>query len=237
MKKMLVSDYDDTLYINDEKIQKNLEAIENFRKKGNLFVIATGRSYYDFQVKRDKYNIKFDYLILNHGATIIKNDKIIFNQIIEKEIVTKIKNELRLLDNYSLFCCSAKESRVRIDHDNITKIHVAFNDKKNAKQAKEILDEKYGNEINTYYISAKTALEIISKKTNKAVAINEIVKQEKIEKNNIYVIGNGSSDIEMIKKFNGYAVKNAIPEVLKISKESYQSVEQLVEEVLDETNN
>lgn len=236
MKKMLVSDYDDTLYINDEEIQKNLEAIENFRKKGNLFVIATGRSYYDFQVKRDKYNIKFDYLILNHGATIIKNDQIIFNQIIEKEIVTKIKNELRLLDNYSLFCCSAKESRVRIDHDNITKIRVRFNDKEIVKNVKEMLDEKYGNKVKSYYISDKI-IEIISKKTNKAVAINEIVKQEKIEKNNIYVIGNGSSDIEMIKKFNGYAVENAIPEVLKISKESYQSVEQLVEEVLDETNN
>ena len=40
MKKLLVSDYDQTFYINDEDIEKNKIAVNEFRKKGNIFVIA-----------------------------------------------------------------------------------------------------------------------------------------------------------------------------------------------------
>ena len=51
MKKILVSDYDKTFYLNDEDIEKNKIAVEKFRKERNVFVIATGRSYYDIQKK------------------------------------------------------------------------------------------------------------------------------------------------------------------------------------------
>ena len=52
MKKLLVSDYDQTFYINDEDIEKNKIAVNEFRSKGNIFVIATGRSYDDFMKKK-----------------------------------------------------------------------------------------------------------------------------------------------------------------------------------------
>ena len=77
-KKIFVSDYDQTFYLNDEDIEKNKIAINEFRKKGNIFVIATGRSYFDFQNKVDEYNLNYDYVIINHGATILdKNNNIL----------------------------------------------------------------------------------------------------------------------------------------------------------------
>ena len=42
--KMLVSDYDQTFYLNDKDIIENINAVREFREKGNIFVIATGRS-------------------------------------------------------------------------------------------------------------------------------------------------------------------------------------------------
>ena len=79
-KKIFVSDYDQTFYLNDEDIEKNKIAINEFRKKGNIFVIATGRSYFDFQNKVDEYNLNYDYVIINHGATILdKNNNILIN--------------------------------------------------------------------------------------------------------------------------------------------------------------
>ena len=51
MRKILVSDYDQTFYLNDEDIEKNKKSVEEFRKKGNIFVFATGRSYFDFMNK------------------------------------------------------------------------------------------------------------------------------------------------------------------------------------------
>ena len=46
--KVLVSDYDKTLDIN---IDENIKSINTFRKEGNIFVIATGRSLLDISKK------------------------------------------------------------------------------------------------------------------------------------------------------------------------------------------
>lgn len=86
--KMIVSDYDQTFYINDEDIEINKIYVNKFMNLGNLFVIATGRSYLDFHNKLDIYNFNYDYAILNHGTTIIdKNDNVLFNIEIPNEII------------------------------------------------------------------------------------------------------------------------------------------------------
>ena len=96
-KKILVSDYDQTFYLNDEDIEINKKAVAKFRKEGNIFVIATGRSHFDFHNKVDKYNFEYDYVIINHGATILdKNDKIFANFSINNEIINNIKKDLQL---------------------------------------------------------------------------------------------------------------------------------------------
>lgn len=94
-KKMIISDYDQTFYINDEDIERNKIAVGKFEEKGNIFIIATGRSFLDFQNKATAYNINYNYVILNHGATIVdSNDNIIYNLTIENSIIPKIKREL-----------------------------------------------------------------------------------------------------------------------------------------------
>ena len=96
--KMLVSDYDQTFYLNDEDIEKNKQAVAKFRKAGNIFVIATGRSYLDFFNKLEIYNFEYDYLIINHGATILDA----YNNKHEKElevIKTKYASELENTKN------------------------------------------------------------------------------------------------------------------------------------------
>ena len=53
--KLLISDYDQTFYLNDEDIEINKKAVDKFRKDGNIFIIATGRSYMDFHNKAFSY--------------------------------------------------------------------------------------------------------------------------------------------------------------------------------------
>ena len=76
MKKLLASDYDQTYYLNDSDIIRNIEKNKRWIDKGNIFAIATGRSYQDLKNKKNKYNFIFDYAILNHGATIIDKNGI-----------------------------------------------------------------------------------------------------------------------------------------------------------------
>ena len=75
--KLLASDYDDTFYVSEEGIKENIEKVKEF-KKDNIFLIATGRSYEEFMEKDNIYHIPYDYLILNHGTTIIKEGKVIY---------------------------------------------------------------------------------------------------------------------------------------------------------------
>ena len=72
MPKLLVSDYDQTFYLNDNDIENNKIYVNKFMDSGNLFVIATGRSYLDFHNKLDIYDFNYNYAILNHGTTIIE---------------------------------------------------------------------------------------------------------------------------------------------------------------------
>ena len=89
MSKIVISDYDGTLDTSENDIAKNIEAIQKFRNNGNLFVIATGRSY--LEIKPVLYPIPFDYLIVNHGSVILdKNEKVIDACLIPKNIGIEI---------------------------------------------------------------------------------------------------------------------------------------------------
>lgn len=231
MKKLLVSDYDQTFYINDEDIEKNKMAVNEFRKKGNIFVIATGRSYYDFMKKKNKYNIEYDYLIINHGATILdQKDNIIFNEKIPNEILESLKLDLHIENSERNFCCSILESRVDFEYKNLTKIHVKYNDSEYSNKILKKLEEKYNGCINAYLVSGNS-IEIISKNANKSKAIKLLSKEIEIGQEKIYTIGDGYSDIEMVKDYNGYAMKESVDELKNVALEEIDGVSDLIRKI------
>ena len=62
--KILASDYDNTLYVqNKEVFQKNIELVNEFIKRENKFIIITGRSYQGIKNDLIENNIPYDYLI------------------------------------------------------------------------------------------------------------------------------------------------------------------------------
>ena len=231
MKKLLVSDYDQTFYINDEDIEKNKIAVNEFRKKGNIFIIATGRSYADFMKKKNKYNIECDYLIINHGATILdQKDNIIFNEKIPNEILESLKLDLHIENSEKNFCCSILESRVDFEYKNLTKIHVKYNDSEYSNKILKKLEEKYNSFLNSYLVSGNS-IEIISKNANKSKAIKLLSKEIEIGKGEIYTIGDAYSDIEMVKDYNGYAMKESVDELKNVALEEIDSVSDLIRKI------
>ncbi len=233
MKKMLVSDYDGTFYTDEDNIKLNIEEVERFRKLNNLFIIATGRSYYDFGKKKKKYNIKYDYLVINHGATILSRDeKTISNYAIDENIKSELIEQLDLNDQDNMFACSGLESRVSIYSKNITKINKKYKTLEEAKKNNDYINKKYKNKLECYLLPNSNAIEIISAKTNKAKAISELSKLEDIEQNAVYTIGDSYNDIEMIEKFNGYSMENAKEEVKIVSKGECTSVSKFIKNIL-----
>lgn len=231
-KKILVSDYDQTFYLNDDDIEKNKIAIKSFREKGNIFVIATGRSFFDFKNKSDLYDIDYDYVIINHGATILnKNNDITYNFSINNEIIDELKQDLEIEKSIKTFCCSELESRVDFDYNNLTKIHVKYNDKETAMTINDKINKKYDKYINAYFVTGN-AIEIIAKETDKSFAIELLLKDLEVSKNCVYTIGDGYSDIEMIRNFNGYCMKESVDELKALAEKEYESVSSLVNDLM-----
>ena len=233
MKKMIASDYDRTLYINDDDIEKNKKVIESFRKKGNIFVIATGRSYYHFMKIVNKYKLEYDYAIINHGATIIdKENNVIYNMPINNSIIKNIKNDLQLDKSIDTFCCSKLETKVPFEYKDLTKINVKYKTKKESIKMNEQINKKYSDFVTSYNITS-SSIEIISNKTNKSKTIKMLADKLNVENNNIYTIGDGYSDIQMIKDFNGYCMKESVSELKKVAIDECESVSGLVNMVIN----
>ena len=226
--KILVSDYDKTFYTDEENIKINIEKVNQFMKT-NLFVINTGRSYLDFKKKEEIYDIKYNYLVINHGASIIKNNKIIYNIPINNNFKKQIINDLDIKYSTEIFTCSGLESRLTLENDNLTKIHIKYKNEEKAKQIYNKIINKYGNFVVVYLISKGKGIEIVSKNANKGIATKEIAKLENIKKENIYTIGDDASDLEMIKNFKGYAVKNATDEIKKYALKEFDNVYELID--------
>ena len=232
MRKILVSDYDNTFFRDDKEIKENMLKVEEFRRKNNLFIIATGRSYYDFNRALKEYDIKYDYLIINQGATILDNkNNIIENHTIDEKVKDMIAEDLKLNDEETMFACSALESRVSIKNEKITKIHKGYENIDIARKMNEFINNKYSSSVNSYLITTSNSIEIISSMTNKAKAISKIAEIENIDKQNVFTIGDSYNDIEMIKSFNGFCVENAQQEVKDVSIKVCSSVSELIDEI------
>lgn len=229
--KLLASDYDQTFYISDSDIQKNIREVTEFMKEGNIFVLATGRSYEDLMKVKEKYHFSYNYLAINHGATILdKDDKILFNKTIPNHIVLEIKKHLDLEKSISYFCCTTLESRVDFTHENLTKIAVTYKTKEEALAKAEEINSLFNDFIQAYYVN-KNSVEITSKLVGKEEAISYIAKINKIIKEDIYTIGDGYSDINMIKSFNGYGMNYSVEEIYRNVKGIYSSVSKLIQDI------
>ena len=180
----------------------------------------------------DLYKFDYDYIIINHGATILdKEDNVIANFSINNKIINNIKNDLQLEKSIKGFCCSKLESRVDFQYKDLTKINVKYNSKEDAMEINTIINNKYSNFINSYYVT-ENSLEIISNETNKSQAINLLLRKLDLSKENTFIIGDGYSDIEMIKDFNGYAIRNSVEELKEVAEKEYDSVHELIYEIM-----
>ena len=156
---------------------------------------------------------------------------VIDNYYINDNIKNEMINDLDISDSINYFCCNLDSSRLDFNNNNLTKIHVRYKSKEKALQINTLINNKYNLYVNCYYVN-NNSIEIISNKTDKAKAIISLAEKLNIQKEEIYTIGDGYSDIEMIKKFNGYCMKEAVDEVKKWAKKEYNSVSLLVEDIL-----
>lgn len=232
-KKIVVSDYDGTFYLNETGIIENVNKVNEFRAKGNLFIIATGNNLKRFEKVIMKYGICCDYLILDQGTCIFdKNKNLLKSCFIDYDISKKIINKANQITNqYKI--CNPYDDNGDIEEKNITKIGIDFIDLQEAFKFTENVNREYSQYVHAYTMifDKINIVEIISNETDKNEAIKYIAKKEKIKKDNVYTVGDGYNDISMIENFNGYCMKNAVDKLLDKCDKRVTTVAELIDKI------
>lgn len=209
--KLLVSDYDGTLYDADSlrETRRNIDAIKRFKDNGNMFAIATARIFPSIKGQTEKFKIPYDYLICCDGGCVFdKNDNLIYsNPIEEQELLIILKylkslsfvSEIRLLNSHGQNTTNTKDT-----HQIFVQVHI--------KKSIEILRIKKALAPLEYYGFIHMAY--FYKHTEKTDGIKLVAELEHLKNEDIYTIGNGNNDIAMLKEYNGSRVPYSYPRLV-----------------------
>lgn len=94
---IVFSDFDNTLYLHSDEHEflYNLEAIKKFRKRGNLFCLATGRNQASLGRAWADYSNYLDYIIFDNGAVCVnRQGETVFQETIPLDIVKTITDKI-----------------------------------------------------------------------------------------------------------------------------------------------
>lgn len=211
--KILVSDFDRTFYTLEYEM--NIEAINDFVEKGNLFIVATGRNLEQLLSDTVGYDIPISYYICNDGALIYdQNYQLLYQKDIDSDLTKSIFD---YLDRSKFF------GEVLIDQGgNYTldttvpanKIVARPSDFKKAEQELSTLQERYPKVIG--YIS-QNWLNIIDVTVNKGNAVRFLQQKNKWMDDDIYTVGDSINDLSMNTMYRGYAMEESIEQLKQVS--------------------
>ncbi len=221
--KLLVSDFDGTLFRNWKITPEEIDAIKEWRNRCNLFAIATGRQWYDLMDREIGDNV--DYIIFANGAKIVdENRKLIYKNGFDISLFDKI---LRIADNYEPNGCEYTD-----DDRELHQMTVWFRNLDEARVFKKGLEKEYGDILNIYENRAGIGMDIVSAKATKAVGIYELAKMHNIKKEDIYTVGDSPNDLVMLREFNGYCIASADDDIKSEVNNICPDLAQLINEII-----
>ena len=251
--KIIFSDFDGTLVEKNKlKNKADISAIKKFREEGNLFVICTGRCLQEIQRDLPKYNIPYDYLILNNGSQIIdQNFNIIYNKTINKDIGKEILNQLlKYKDMWVYFTCeqysygmlnhvvtnqlTGKQENVDFiqSYKKASNFNILCFVQENYKtdiilNVIEELKSKYSKYVEIYLNTC--FVDIVAKGCSKGNGIH-LLKEILNAPATTFAIGDSYNDLPMIRAANkGYTFKNV--DISKEINNQVDSIEELIKEI------
>lgn len=244
--KIIFSDLDKTLLINNHIPDFNLEAIKKARELGVKFVISTGR---DLSVvtsllkELDTLNMENEYTVCCSGSKIYENkdNKLIYIKYLDDNIVSEIfefgKNypDMFIIFDTLEGVYIYNEEKIDIKNDFGTYKYKKLEDKKDLKIIRIVFSCKNGvylnkilNEIKNkklfdnkvdYFLTQNQFLEFNVLGVNKGEALKWLCNYLKIDISESIAIGDSFNDESMIKIAGlGACVKSADDYIKKISK-------------------
>lgn len=243
--KIIASDYDGTLNhngINDKK----RKAISEWRKKGNLFGIVSGRGYESLvDVIKDK-NFEYDFLLCCNGAVVCdkngmvlkeskcdgSNAKPFINDLfswgcpfaaIEKDIPVRIRASQEECDEVE--CNYTYDDMPEILYFN--QISTILESDEEASKIVDKINSKYNKTFNP--LQNGRCIDIVPVGMDKAQGIYSLLELVGGQYSDVIAVGDNINDKAMIAEFRSYAMENGVESIKALADYIITDITELIE--------
>ena len=241
--KLFVTDYDNTLYINDEEIKDTINDLIELKKRDTMIVISTGRSLPSIKKEILRNNIPFDYLSCADGSLIYDNNyNLLKEHHMDKTIIKEIPNLIKniILEDIQYSYDTGYENTLDLTR-NISSVNLVVFENcftKELKRKWKDLQIKYPSynylSYKHFYSVTKSYIYYLcikNKDVSKSKGIEFLANYLNIKKDDIFVIGDSDNDYEMIRDFNGVTVTNGTDKIKSVSKKVYNKISDYIKEI------
>lgn len=222
MYKIAISDLDGTLLGPNHKVSnKTKQSIQQWKKRGKKFVIATGRHYIEAKKIQDELGEPISLITSNGARVHDQHGEIILKQNLPTDIATAIceRNfdetvqinlftDQQWFANFSLqelvgmsidtdFYCQAVDLKT-IDKSNTIKIFF-WGEREKLDVIYEELNQQFSDRVNLTF-SLDKCLEVMEANTNKGAAVEAVLKIMGLSSTQSIAFGDGMNDIEMLQR-------------------------------------
>ena len=218
MSKILVSDLDGTIYIQNKVSLSDEKAICKFSKT-NCFILATGRNFRTFSNFESKFKIPYDYLILCNGALILNKYKnILYSnkmdiRVFQKELInvlTECGVKIALSISNDFECFYYKDVNYSNYKNIVTKFPRLVNciciEFENTVEAQAVFNKL--KDLNFHISLTSRYIDVYNKNISKYTAIKKLVDNGCVN-SSYFAIGDSFNDIELLKEASKkYILKN-----------------------------
>lgn len=247
--RIIGSDYDGTLNHNgiDDKKKK---AIENWRSKGNIFALISGRGPESVLEIYNEKQFPCDFLIADNGAVIMKTDGTVISDIrCDKSLTVPL---LKLLFENgcpwghiqtSFSCRIYKNPEDCVDDDEFTlenmpeipyfnQISTFLPDFETAAEVTACIKENFGDKLNP--LQNGVCIDIVRADMNKARGLYILMEHLGAKYEDIIAVGDNINDSDMIKEFRSYAMENGVDVIKELADFVTSGITELIEKELAE---
>lgn len=228
--KVVVSDIDANMDLSNNS--DLLVSIRNFIRKGNLFIVASDKAINYIADTLAMINIEPEYYICNDGAVIFdRYYNILYRKDLNQSVVTPIMNMLTEDDNILEAFIDTSHGFVHTSDKNANGIVARPYDFAKALETLNRIVLKFPSvhgHVNENWLN------IIDIEVNKGKALAFLETTYNLNKEDIYVIGEGNNDLSMFERYNGYTTKNSCEDLKSLAKGEVKDLRELLEKLMEE---
>lgn len=234
---LLVSDYDGTYRTSVEDIEINNLLVRDYIKRGNYFVLSSGRPLDSLMGQVERYNIPYTHLGTSDGSFLFDKDgRLIKSYPVSHDLVKKLDeidiDDLEVEKEY--YYAKGKSLEYIPEDDTLASVSYITRFGIDDEEFGEIFEglKKSLSDYNLIvyrYGEAKYYL-IRPKNVSKSSIITPLQDMFKIPSSEIFTIGDNFNDFEMVKDYNGFMIGNQ-EDLERVALRKYHAVHELLTDI------